>query len=554
MVTQAPSLVGSDEAPVDEDARRRFEAAWREGRPGPIEHFLPPESHAHYLGTLEELVHIDLELAWKAWGESAGRQGAGSTRAARVEAYLGRFPCLNRPAVVLRLLAQEYRARRLYGDRPALEEYHTRFPELVVTGREIAGTLPEGGPESAELPQVPGYQVLGPLDSGGMGVVYKARQVGLNRVVALKMIRAGAAASAEERARFRTEAEAVARLQHPNVIQIYEVGEQQGRPYFVLELVEGGTLAQHLAGTPQPVRESAALMETLARAMHAAHQRGIVHRDLKPANILLQIPNTKCPISNVQPPMPYGGTAPPGTLVIGHWALGIPKIADFGLAKFLDGGAGQSTTGAPVGTPSYMAPEQARGQKSSIGPATDVYALGAVLYELLTGRPPFRAETALSTLEQVCALDPVPPTRFQPKVPRDLETICLKCLEKEPHRRYATAEELADDLRRFRDGEPVRARPAPVWERGLKWAKRRPALAALLGVSGVAALAVLGMVLVANARLQQQRDLAEEKRQESQAQRQRALAHLRKARQAVDQMLTRVGQDRLAPVPYMETV
>jgi WD40 repeat protein len=309
---------------------------------------------------------------------------------------------------------------------------------------------------------VPGYEVLGELGRGGMGVVYQARQVGLNRLVALKMILAGGHAGPDDLLRFRGEAEAVARLKHPNVVQVYDVGEAGGLPYFSLELVEGGSLDRTLAGTPLPPPAAAALVETLARAVAAAHAAGVVHRDLKPANVLL---------------------ARDGT----------PKVTDFGLAKKLDA-AGPTATGAVMGTPSYMAPEQAGGRSSEVGPACDVYALGAILYECLTGRPPFKAPTPLDTILQVLSDEPVPPRRLQPKTPRDLETICLKCLCKQPGQRYDGALALAEDLRRFQAGEPVRARPAGALERGLKWVRRRPGTAALLGVSLAAAALLVGVV------------------------------------------------------------
>ncbi|HVS40066.1 MAG TPA: bifunctional serine/threonine-protein kinase/formylglycine-generating enzyme family protein [Gemmataceae bacterium] len=327
------------------------------------------------------------------------------------------------------------------------------------------------------LPVLARYEILEEIGRGGMGVVYKARQQKLNRLVALKMILAGAHADADDLARFRREAEAVAALRHPHVVQIYEIGEQDGRPYFSLEFVEGGNLAQKLGGSPQPPRRAAELIETLARAVHFAHQQGIIHRDLKPANVLLT-------------------------------ADGAPKIADFGLAKRLEAGVGQTRTGEIVGTPSYMAPEQAmRGASARVGTPTDVYALGAILYEMLTGRPPFRGPTGVDTILQVLQDDPVPPRQLQPKTPRDLETICLKCLQKEPSRRYGSAEALAEDLRRFRGHEPIQARPVGPWERAVQWARRRPAVAVFLVIAVVSLIggivASTSFAVVANDRADQ---------------------------------------------------
>jgi serine/threonine-protein kinase len=284
-----------------------------------------------------------------------------------------------------------------------------------------------------------------------MGIVYKARHLKLNRIVAIKMMLAGGYARPRELERFKREAEAVAALRHPNIVQIYDAGEHDGFPYFTMEFMEGGSLADVLAGNPQPAGKAAEIAIILTRAVEAAHKSQIIHRDLKPSNVLV---------------------AADGTL----------KITDFGLARRFDvpEESGLTLAGAHIGTPSYMSPEQALGTKIAIGPCVDIYALGAILYELLTGRPPFRAESASDTERQVVNDDPIPPTRLNPRVPRDLQTICLKCLEKNPLRRYATAADLADDLTRFQRGEPIRARPTSRVERIVKWCRRHPTRAGLL--------------------------------------------------------------------------
>jgi serine/threonine protein kinase/tetratricopeptide (TPR) repeat protein len=373
----------------------------------------------------------------------------------------------------------------------------------------------------AELPAVPGYEVLGELGRGGMGVVYKARQTKLNRLVALKVMRARGPAESEELDRFRAEAEAAARLQHPHIVQVYDVGQQDGWPYLTLELVEGGSLAEKLDGAPQPARPAARLLEVLAGAVHFAHQRHVVHRDLKPANVLLT-------------------------------ADGTPKVTDFGLAKILEEGAGLTRTGVILGTPSYMAPEQAGGKSGGAGPAADVYALGAILYQLLTGRPPFRGETAEDTLHQVRTAEPVPPRRLQPKVPRDLETICLKCLQKEPPRRYASAAELAEELQRFTSDRPIRARPTPAWERALRWARRRPAVAALLSVSGLAAVVLLVTLAVSNVLIGQEKRRAEENYRTAETNRRTAETNRRRALEAVHRYYTEVSEDMLLREPGLQ--
>src|SRR5262245_28604861 len=323
------------------------------------------------------------------------------------------------------------------------------------------GSLPTMPPEEEPLPQVPGYEVESVLGRGGMGVVYRARHLRLGRLVALKTVLAGSYAGPHERERFRREAEAVVALRHPNVVQVYDVGDADGRPYFTMELMEGGSLARKLAGAPQPARQTAELLATLAGAVQAAHEAGVVHRDLKPGNVLLT-------------------------------ADGTPKIGDFGLARRLGGEAGLTRTGTGVGTPSYMAPEQARGAAGAVGPPADVYALGAILYESLTGRPPFRAASAAETVHQLLTQDPVPPSRLNGKVPRNLDTICLTCLSKEPGRRYSTADALHDDLGRFLRGEAIAARAEGRMRRAIRAVRRRPALAV-----GVVAGVLLGALVLA---------------------------------------------------------
>ncbi len=441
-----------------------------------------------------------------------------------VEDYLHRHPDLiDRPEEALDLIYQEIVLRQEAGQAPGLEEYQRRFPrwaEQLADQFEVHRAIesseqatprmgdrpPSGrGPDAEPAGKVvAGCKVLEGLGRGGMGVVYRARQPGLNRDVALKMILAGAHASPAATARFRAEAEAVARLQHPNIVQVFRLGEHDGLPYLVLEYVPGGTLARALDGTPMPPRRAAETAEVLARAMHHAHGQGVVHRDLKPGNVLLA-------------------------------ADGTPKVADFGLAKLLEGGEPLTPTGDVVGTPSYMAPEQAGGP-ARVGPAADVYALGAILYEMLTGRPPFRAETAQETLRQVVSEEPVPPGRLRPRLSRDLETICLKCLEKAPAKRYASAEALADDLRRYLDSRPILARRIGPVGRLARWAGRRPAVAAL--TAAVALLAVLGVIGLGwssrnDRRLRLQ---AEERRVEAEE-------NLAQARQVVDEMYTKVAAD-----------
>jgi serine/threonine protein kinase len=329
----------------------------------------------------------------------------------------------------LREEGQSPSAQELCAACPELEEELKRRVQALQSfdARLGAGNGAQRGITAPPVPEdhaaahkvaIPGYEILGELGRGGMGIVYKARQVSLNRIVALKMILSGAHAGPRELARFRSEAEASARLRHAHIVQIYEIGEHAGLPYLVIEFVEGGSLAETLKGVPQAPRQAGRLAEILAQTVHAAHQHGIVHRDLKPANVLL--------VRRESTDAVLLGSGPENAVSYE------PKITDFGLAKRLDGEAGPTGTGDILGTPSYMAPEQAQGKSHQIGTAADVYALGAILYELLTGRPPFKAATPLETLDQVVHEEPVSPRRMQPGLARDLETICLSCLYKEP--------------------------------------------------------------------------------------------------------------------------
>jgi hypothetical protein len=389
-------------------------------------------------------------------------------------------------------LLLRWRTLRDQGQQTSAEELTRDCPELLDRLRErlraestSSTVLPTVGPVpdplatnlflppprgEASLPALPGYAVLQRLGQGGMGVVFKARHVALGRLVALKMVPGVFSPDSPELARLRQEARAMARLSHSHIVQIHDVLEHDGKVYLALEYLEGGSLDARLKNHLMPPEKAAELVATLAGALHSAHQAGVLHRDLKPSNVLLT-------------------------------ADGIPKVGDFGLAKLLDGAGEQTATGAIVGTPSYMAPEQALGQSRELGPAVDVWALGAILYELLTGRPPFLGVTALETLEQVRRAEPVAVRQLNPQAPRDLETICLKCLEKDPKRRYTSAQELAGDLGRHLRHEPITARRVGLLGRGWRWCRRHPSRTALLAVSVVAVLVVVGLVLWFNRQL-----------------------------------------------------
>jgi hypothetical protein len=472
----------------------------------------------------------------------------------RLEALLARQGDLaGDTEAILDLIYGEVLLREEHGEFPGEQEYLRRFPHLAEALRRLFGVhdaLASLDTDASQAdasavttlgPARPGrraagaetmlghtaglYEILQEIGRGGMGIVYQARHPLTGRLAALKVMRPDDTLE-EVRTRFLTEAKAVAALSHPNIVQVYEVFAPpagEGTPAVALEYIAGGSLAGRINGTPLPAREAAGLLLPLADAMAHAHQAGIVHRDLKPANVLLK---------------DEGGAI-------------APKITDFGLAKELDAGSAQTRTGTVLGTPSYMAPEQALGHSSQSGPAVDIYALGAVLYEMLTGRPPFKGATVLETLDQVRHQEPVAPRQLNPAVPRDLETICLKCLHKEPARRYASSRELAGDLQRYLNGEPIRARPVGRGERALKWMKRRPAATALLGVTALALAALAAVWVSLTIRLEEQRqqaiterDLKEE--QARIAQQQSAEARKQSARAAHLLALTAAAVDDIA--------
>jgi eukaryotic-like serine/threonine-protein kinase len=536
-----------------------FEAAWLAGAAPCLAEFIT--AHGDGSHELAELVAIDLEFRWRL---AAGMGSRDLPARARIEDYLARWPQLAEPAgPPAWLIGEEYRVRRLWGDRPGRPEFLSRFAaerdkldtllgrvelELgreetsVVTLLTAAGAGQQHGagrePRSprGDFPVVPGIEILDTIARGGMGIVYKGRQTRLNRWVAVKMVLAGRHATDEERARFRLEAESAARIKHPNIAHIYEVGEIAEQPFQVLEFVDGLTLQKLLETTRLSARSAARLIEVLARAIAVAHQNGVVHRDLKPSNVLV----------------PHEALA--GDLAVNdpaaHWDA--VKIVDFGLAKRIDtaqlhaiAGHAPTLTGALLGTPCYMAPEQAGGRPDSIGPAADIHALGAMLYELLVGQPPFRGESLAETLDQVRSREPTAPRKIFPGVPQDLETICLKCLHKDPRRRYTTAFELALDLARFQAREPIQARPVTAGERLLLWAQRRPALAILAASCTLLALAALVGGVYYSLSLRAALKLAAIRGQQAEH-------NFLDALETVRQSLLILGNERLAPVPEVE--
>jgi len=430
--------------------------------------------------------------------ERAWKQG---TRP-RIEDYLAEVKASQRSSLLEELLRVDVELRRRDREEPGPEDYAARFPHHTALVEAVLGTKPyrsATGGSRHDLPTVtpsatdghahqdgepaPGdrvryfgdYEIDRELARGGMGVVFRARQISLNRPVALKMILAGQLADETDVKRFYIEAEAAAHLDHPGIVPIYEVGQHDGQHFFSMAFVEGRSLAERLTDGPMPAREAASLLLEVAGAIEYAHRQGVIHRDLKPANILLA-------------------------------GDGRPRVTDFGLAKRVRADDGLTGSGQVMGTPSYMPPEQAGGKRGDVGPAADVYALGATLYCMVTGRPPFQGATAMDTVLQVLSDEPVPPRRLNASVPLDLETICLKCLAKEQARRYGSAAALGDDLRRYLGGEPILARPVSDWERAAKWTRRNPILS---GAIGTAAAALVAVAVIAVLYAGRQRHFAE---------------------------------------------
>jgi eukaryotic-like serine/threonine-protein kinase len=443
-------------------------------------------------------------------------------------AYLERYPALRaEPEQAADVVYQEY-VLRAEGDAPDLfADYLRQFPEyaaplqrLYEADRFVGSALLPRGPEGLGK-RFGNYELLEEIGRGGMGIVWKARQVGLGRVVALKMILTGELASPDDIERFRNESRAAAALDHPNIVAVHEVGEHGGQPYFSMDFVAGRSLADVVREGPLPASRAAEYIRAVAAAVQHAHDKGILHRDLKPANILIGAEDQ-------------------------------PRVMDFGLARPITGSAGLTGTGQVLGSPPYMPPEQASGRKGGLTPASDVYALGAVLYELLTGRPPFQAETPLDTLLLVLETEPVAPRLLNPRMLRDLETICLKCLHKDPKKRYASASALAEELGCFLRGEPIQARPVSFVERAWRWCKRKPVLAGTLATLVLVIAGGLGGVLWQWARAEQKSTEAREERDTAKRERERAEAYFQDSQEVVRSMLSHVGNERLRDVPQME--
>jgi WD40 repeat protein len=457
-----------------EDVIHRFEEAWRRGERPDIDSFLT-DHNAVDRRVLLELVHVDLEFRLRADEE------------ARAEEYLTKYPQLSddkRTAVDL--ITAEYALRRRWRSGANRDDFLKRFPDLALelsdrlNAVETMGNSRQRSSWSlgpADTPELPGFAIQKEVGRGGMGIVYRALDLRLNRVVAVKTLAGGAWAAASERERFRHEAEAIAHLDHPNIVPVYEVGEYEGLPFFSMKYFAGGSLAQHERGRHSDPQKIVELVKVVAGAVHHAHLRGVLHRDLKPSNILLD-------------------------------EEGRPHVTDFGLAKRFDPQTGPLDASTIAGTPAYMAPEQAAG-KGDLTTATDVYGLGAILYELLTGAKPFTGDSPLRVLQLLSEQPPKRPTALNPKVPRDLETITLKCLEKNPAHRYASAADLAADLQRWRGGEPIHARPVSAWERSWRTVRRHPVVSGLILATTLAMM--FAMITLAISRERIQTALAQEK-------------------------------------------
>ena len=525
--------------PVNDAACSQLEKSWFANEPIAIEACLEGLSDEELVGTSEELICIEMEFLWKQWARSKAvrlKVTDKATAPTSVEEYLQRFPQLDSLQHQERLASEEISCRLQVGDRVNPAEYRQRFPKLVAESSLVQGRLNtlqqqhdtgheeqtmvapapsdqvdqtgQGHPAAAEgtLHGTPtgsqakdtyigkelgGYKILNEVGRGGMGVVYKAFDTKLKRIVALKVLRNMVHSDAAELDRFLGEATAAAQIAHPNIISVFEIEKDEEAPFVVLEFASGGALNDRIDGTPFAAEKAAQLVLTLAEAIHAAHEKGIVHRDLKPGNVVFTSDDEV-------------------------------KITDFGLAKWIDTGSDLTKSGEIVGTPSYMAPEQVTGKSGVISARTDVYALGVILYELLTGRPPFTGSSSINTVLHVMKDDPVPPNQLQSEIGHDLNTICLKCLEKQPEKRYETAAQLAGDLRAYLEDRPITARRPSTVERTRKWIRRHPATSGFLAVATLIVLALIYTGIQVNQRLQAEKDTAQENAQAAIEQREQA--------------------------------
>ncbi|MBL8822299.1 MAG: protein kinase [Planctomycetia bacterium] len=459
---------------VAEDAIRQFEHAWQSGTPPEIESFIV-EGADSQLHLLIELIHVELEFRYH------------RNDFPRIEEYLKRFPqLLEYRDKIIELIASEFFLCNRFGQTATVQDFITRFPQyreeiarlLAAYGSTV--TWPRRKPQKRPtvFPTIPGYIIEEELGQGGMGVVYRASQPSLQRAVAIKTLLHGTAATQELKNRFRVEAESIARLDHPHLVPIYEVGEwtPQGAatsiPYFVMKFYPGGSLAMEPSGPGTDMMHHARMVETIAHAVHHAHQRGILHRDLKPSNILLD-------------------------------EKGEPHVVDFGLAGRFDPNDPQSMTATIIGTPAYMAPEQAR-SPSQVTTAADVYGLGAILYQLMTGKAPFRVDSPLAMLEMIAHHEPVKPSTLNPAIPRDLETICMKCMQKDPASRYDSPASLASDLARLRTGQSILARPMSTWEKSWRTIRRYPMVSSLIALTFLMLVGSVAVLALSNFRIREQ--------------------------------------------------